>query len=121
MHTRQRKLREVGDLIIARRRHFTKNKCAANYKPRNPSIHNMTLLSSARLHSTPPIATTARFRTAGLLGAILEVTTISPERDSGQGAHQLLEGRIESFTANKKLAITIPAIMMAMLSIIAFK
>ena len=31
------------------------------------------------------------------------------------------EGRIESFTANKKLAIAAPAIMIAMLSIIAFR
>jgi hypothetical protein len=60
-------------------------------------------------------------RIAGLIGAILEVTALSPERGPGQRANQLLERRIESFTANKKLAITIPAIMIAMLSIIAFK
>ena len=58
--------------------------------------------------------------TAGLGGAILKVTTLRPERDSGRGASQLLEGRIESFTANRKLAMTIPAIMIAMLSMIAF-
>jgi len=33
----------------------------------------------------------------------------------------LREGRIESFTANKKLAIAVPAVMIALLSIIALR
>ena len=73
----------------------------------------------------PPTSTLSvvRFapRTAGLVGAIPKLKALRPKGDSGRRANQLLEGRIESFTANKKLAITIPAIMIAMLSITAFK
>ena len=51
----------------------------------------------------------------------MRVAVKNPEWNSGPRANQLLEGRIESLTANKKLAITIPASMIAMLSIIAFR
>ena len=96
--------------------HITLRCPITNYNGENPVDTTARTIGEKprRLASHKPWRATHRESGGSVAGE-------SPEWHSGQRANQLLEGRIESLTANKKLAITIPASMIAMLSIIAFR